>query len=277
MYLGTGTLPVPGLRISEGAVAPGSAQGWHCVDWRQGSSLARPLQAGTGNIDPLTHRFHMTHFLISLLVTLSLWPGHALVYRLMCLRYGHVAMSACVVSGRYAFARARLLIAALFLPVFLFMLARQEALHWLAFCYLLTMLTLTDVQMRLLPDYLLVPLLLVGLVAVMARMPDLPVAGTALIAFAGTGVLAALCVAVQRLIGREGLATGDLKLITILAVWFSYERLPLVLLLASFAGLVYILVIRFATGEQLRAIAFGPWLACGALAVHLSNGLTSFR
>lgn len=212
----------------------------------------------------------MEKFLFSVLVALSLWPAYALLCVGLRWRYGHVAVADCIVADNRAFAYMRLLVAGIAMPVFLHMLTRGQALHWLVFFYLLALLTLADIQMRLLPDYLLVLLLAVGLIALVAGLPQMPALRFALPVFVGAAMIVPLCMVVQAGGGRPGLAAGDVKLIAVLTLWFPYNQLPVVLFVASLAGLVYILVIRCIAGVLPRTIAFGPCLALGALAVHLS-------
>ncbi len=212
----------------------------------------------------------MNQFLFSVLVALSLWPAYALLCAILRWRYGRAAVADCIVAGNKAFVCLRLLMVGIAVPVFLHLLVHGQTQHWLVFFYLLALLTLADIQMRLLPDYLLVVLLVVGLFALAAGLPHMPPPHFALPAFVGAAMVALFCMFVQAGGGRAGLAAGDLKLIAVLTLWFPYNQLPVVLFVASFAGLVYILMIRCMTGARLRTIAFGPCLALGALAVHVS-------
>ena len=214
----------------------------------------------------------MSGIVVSFVLALSLWPAYFLLVRVLRWRYGRARIAACVVLAPNTFWRARLLLIIVALPVFLLVWLRGEAPHWLIFCYGLALLTLADLQMRLLPDYLLAILLGVGLLALALRLPGMPSPGPTLLLFMLVCAGAILFMKAQlAFCGCVGLAWGDLKLIAVLTVWLSYEQLPLALLVASLTGLVYILVKRWVVGADLRAIAFGPCLAFGALAVHLSG------
>lgn len=214
----------------------------------------------------------MSGIVVSFVLALSLWPAYFLLVRVLCWRYGRTRIVACIVMAPGSFYRARVQLTAVALPVFLLVWLRGEAPHWLIFCYGLALLTLADMQMRLLPDYLLVILLWVGLIALALRLPGMPSSGPALLLFVLICFGAILFMKAQlAFCGRVGLAWGDLKLIAVLTVWLPYEQLPLALLVASLTGLVYILVKRWVVGADLRAIAFGPCLAFGALTVHLST------
>lgn len=210
-------------------------------------------------------------FLLSVLMACSLWPAYALLCAVLRWRYGHAAVAACVVTAGWRFTGILLLIVGIALPVFLYLLTCEWSRQWLLFFYLLALLTLADIQMRLLPDYLLALLLLVGLLSIVAGLPDTPTPAHALPAFAVTVPVVLLCIRRCEAVGsRPALAAGDLKMIAVLTLWFPYNQLLLLLCVACFAGLVYILVIRCITGALLRTIAFGPCLALGALAMHVS-------
>ena len=214
----------------------------------------------------------MTNRVLSVLMALSLWPAYALLCVLLFRRYGHAVVAGCVVTAGRRFKCIRLFIMGIALPVFLCLFSRGQALHWVLFFYLLALLTLADIQIRLLPDYLLVLLLAVGVLAMVAGLPQMPVPRVALPAFGVAALVVLLCMKIGDAGGGAGLAAGDLKLIAVLALWFPYNQLLVVLFVASFAGLVYILVVRCMTGALLRTIAFGPCLALGALAMHVSCG-----
>ena len=209
-------------------------------------------------------------FLLSVLMACSLWPAYALLRAVLRWRYGRAAVAACIVTAGWRFMGILLLIAGIALPVFLYLLTCQQSLHWLLFFYLLALLTLADIQMRLLPDYLLAVLLVAGLLAMLAGLPQTPALDPALRAFAVAALAGLLCMLREAAGKRSALAAGDLKMIAVLTLWFPYNQLLLLLCVACFAGLVYILVIRCITGALLRTIAFGPCLALGALAVHVS-------
>jgi len=214
----------------------------------------------------------MSGIVVSFVLALSLWPAYFLLVKVLRWRYGRARIAACIVLPPRAFWRARLLLAIVAQPIFLLVWLRGETPHWLIFCYGLALLALADMQMRLLPDYLLAILLWVGLLALALRLPGMPPPGPALLLFVLACAGAILFMKAQlAFCGRVGLAWGDLKLIAVLTVWLPYEQLPLALLVASLTGLVYILVKRWVVGTDLRAIAFGPCLAFGALAVHLSG------
>ncbi len=214
----------------------------------------------------------MKVFLCAFLLAFSLWPVYALLLGVLCRRYGYDAVLACVVVEPAVFFRIRLAASALAQCLFLYLLCTNESWHWLFFFYLMLLLCLVDVQLRLLPDYVLACLVTLGLLAHVMSLPDMPRLETLLPGLGGTIVIALLLTALGRLDAdaEPWLAAGDIKLFVVLSVWFPYEQLPMVLLLASFSGLVYILVKECATGVKPRTLAFGPCLTLGSIVVHLA-------
>jgi leader peptidase (prepilin peptidase)/N-methyltransferase len=130
-----------------------------------------------------------------------------------------------------------------------------------------TLLTLAAIDWRdgVLPDVLTLPLL--------AAAPFLAggdwrshVIGAA----AGFAVLAGVAWLYRRLRGRDGLGMGDAKLFAALGAWTGWQGLPEVLLIASLAGLLFVLVrSRNTPLEATSRIAFGPFLALGGWIVWL--------
>lgn len=217
----------------------------------------------------LTAWHGMRAVLVSLCLGASVWPAYRLLFIVMACHYGDGLRACLRHTDRVAF-RYGLVVALSAVLCFWLMQARHDAWQWLCFGYLMALLCLCDIQLRLLPDALLAMLLGVACLGVPdGSQPPRVVALALMVALYAVGRVA---VAIGRaLMGAEALGRGDIKLIAVLAVWFPYEQLPLVLLVASFAGLVYILAMRLHTGATMRTIAFGPCLACGALAVHLAT------
>lgn len=123
----------------------------------------------------------------------------------------------------------------------------------------LVLLARIDLKERRLPDPVTLPLILSGLVLALWRDP----------ASISTHVIGAVVAyAIFALIGHiyfskrgvEGLGLGDAKLFAAAGAWLGWESLPLVLLIASSAGLAQALLLPT---SRFGNIAFGPWLAAG--------------
>ena len=140
---------------------------------------------------------------------------------------------------------------------------------WMAALYCATLLVLArvDAQTRLLPDVLTLPLLWAGLLfhwsGGWVELDD-AVAGAA----AGYGVLWLIWAAFRGCSGRDGIGFGDLKLAAANGAWLGVEALPWALLVASLSACLAAVFGR-ASGrlKRFEAVAFGPYLALGAILV----------
>ncbi len=141
---------------------------------------------------------------------------------------------------------------------------------WLtpAICLLLASLValaFIDLDTRLLPDNLTLPLawvgLLVNLDGGLAPLPDAVIG-----AIAGYLSLWSVYHLFKLLTGKEGMGFGDFKLLAALGAWLGWKLLLPILLAASFSGaIVGISLILFAGHDRAKPIPFGPWLVLGGL------------
>lgn len=142
---------------------------------------------------------------------------------------------------------------------------------WLAVTVGLTAVLLAiaaiDLRTRRIPDTLSLPLLAAGLAVAWVwpgltdtRFPDHLIG-----AAAGFALFAAIGEVIFRRTGQEALGLGDAKLFGAAGAWLGWQALPPVLLIASLTGLGLAML----TGRAQRgaALAFGPWIALGFLAV----------
>ncbi len=138
----------------------------------------------------------------------------------------------------------------------------------------LLVLAVIDLEHRLLPDALTLPLLWLGLLYnLRGGFVDLHAA----VLGAAFGYLALwLVLQLARLILRkEAMGYGDLKLLAALGAWLGWQLLPAVVFLASCTGAVVGLLL-LATGrlQQGRPVSFGPYLAlAGWLALYHAEWL----
>lgn len=115
-----------------------------------------------------------------------------------------------------------------------------------------------------LPNLITLPLLAAGLVWAFGTSEDfyIHLLGAAL----GYGAFWAVEVAYRLIRKRDGLGRGDAKLLAVGGAWCGAWALPVIVLIASLAALVYLLP----KGENRNAkIPFGPFLAIGIAAVWL--------
>ncbi len=129
---------------------------------------------------------------------------------------------------------------------------------------------LIDIERLQLPDMITWPLVAAGLG--WAFESGAPSPESALIgAMSGYAVFVGISWAYRQRRGREGLGLGDAKLFAAAGAWLGWTALPFVALLASGAGLVFILA-RSHLHKVSRSslpVAFGPFIAGGFWALWL--------
>lgn len=109
-------------------------------------------------------------------------------------------------------------------------------------------LSVIDICSFRLPDWLTLPLIPAGLLAAWWLGDGIlwHLAG-AIIGYAG---LVALELAYRSVRGRDGLGRGDAKLLAVGGAWCGAALLPVILLVASIAGLVWALALRLMAGRS---------------------------
>ncbi|CBW73855.1 Type 4 prepilin peptidase pilD [Mycetohabitans rhizoxinica HKI 454] len=150
------------------------------------------------------------------------------------------------------------------------------ALIAFAFCAALLAMSAIDLETKLLPDSLTLPLLWAGLLinlhAVFAPL-DAAVIGAA----AGYLSLWAVYWLFKLVRGAEGIGYGDFKLFAAIGAWFGWSPLLQVILVASVCGAIVGLGATLAKRMRLEEpLPFGPFLA-GAAVLTLFGGTPLYR
>ena len=133
---------------------------------------------------------------------------------------------------------------------------------WCIFSATLLALALIDWDTTLLPDDLTLPLLWLGLVA--AEMHWIPVTLSAALWGALGGYLSLWSIywVFKLITGKEGMGYGDFKLFAVLGVWFGWQTLLPMILMASIIGAVIGIAMKVFSGlREGGYIPFGPFLA----------------
>ncbi len=147
----------------------------------------------------------------------------------------------------------------------------------LVFAWAVIALAFIDLDTFYLPDDITLPLIWLGLLANMGgAFVDLQ---TAVIgAIAGYLSLWSVYWAFKLATGKEGMGYGDFKLLAAIGAWLGWKMLPVVILLASFAGAVVgISLMVFARHGRNVPIPFGPYLVLGGLiAMFWGDALTRY-
>lgn len=148
--------------------------------------------------------------------------------------------------------------------------ASLAALLWACLASTLVSLALMDWDTTLLPDWVVWPLGLVGLLSSYAgfTLQSLPVsvASAAMV----LGLFSGLARVFQRLKGMSGIGGGDLKLLAALATWFGVINVLYIVFWASLITVVWYFVWRRFKGMSAQAEwPFGPAIVIAALAWSL--------
>ena len=147
-----------------------------------------------------------------------------------------------------------------------------------------SLLTLTaiDLDHKLLPDIITLPLLWLGLLVSLfgfgweGRPAFADLRSAVIGAAAGYLSLWLLYHAFRLLTGKEGMGYGDFKLLGALGAWLGWQGLPLIILLSTVvgAGLGVVMIIAGKRDRQTQ-IPFGPYLAAaGWIAMLWGNDIT---
>ena len=137
---------------------------------------------------------------------------------------------------------------------------------YLLFGHILIVISFIDLEIFILPDIYTLPASAAALLAAVFFL-DLTWSTSLIGALAGSGAFLAIQKSYKWLKGREGLGTGDIKLMFLLGALLGWQALPLVVFMSAVSGLVvslFYLTRAQAKGLQ-TAIPFGPFLSLGGM------------
>jgi leader peptidase (prepilin peptidase)/N-methyltransferase len=136
-----------------------------------------------------------------------------------------------------------------------------QALAVCIFTWLLLGLVFIDLDYQILPDNLLLPLTGLGLGLSLSNFFTTPSA--AIIGLlAGYLSLWLVTMLFKLCTGKEGMGSGDFKLLAALGAWCGWQLLPLILFIASALGsLIGISLVLAGKHHYQQPLAFGPYLA----------------
>ena len=130
----------------------------------------------------------------------------------------------------------------------------------LAFCALLVIVTLTDLERRVIPNSVLLAGAVVAIA--IAAIADPAGLGTRAIAAVGAGGLLFLVA----LAYPRGMGMGDVKLVAVMGLYLGRAVAPALLIGFAAGALVGLtLIARRGTAARKRAVPFGPFLALGGI------------
>ena len=144
--------------------------------------------------------------------------------------------------------------------------ATPTGLAWCGFSAAIVALALIDWDTTLLPDDITLPLLWAGLIAAALRWTSVPLTQALWGAVAGYMSLWLVYQGFKRLTGKEGMGFGDFKLFAALGVWFGWQALVPIILMASVIGAIVGITMKLTSGlREGGHIPFGPFLAGAGL------------
>jgi leader peptidase (prepilin peptidase)/N-methyltransferase len=132
--------------------------------------------------------------------------------------------------------------------------------------WFLIALSLIDLDHKLLPDNLTLPLMWLGLLLALIEINGAPLftdlRASVIGAAAGYLSLWSVFQLFRLLTGKEGMGYGDFKLLAALGAWLGWQVLPLIVVLSAAVGSV-VGIGLIMTGQRSRQaeIPFGPYLA----------------
>ena len=131
----------------------------------------------------------------------------------------------------------------------------------LLFTWTLICLAFIDLDHKLLPDDLTMPLLWLGLTCnLFSFFTDIN--SSIIGAILGYGVLWAVFQIFKLITGKEGMGYGDFKLLAVIGAWCGWQFLPQTILVSSILGsIIGLLQLVISKQGKNTAIPFGPYLA----------------
>lgn len=150
----------------------------------------------------------------------------------------------------------------------------------LLFVCALIVISFIDLDVRIVPDVISLPGILLGFVLSVigyftgrGEPSIIPTPSSSLLGIlTGGGFLLATAWVYEKLTGVEGMGGGDIKLLAMIGAFLGWPSIPLTLFFASLVGSIVGIVLMLATGAGRRlALPFAPFLCSGAV-VYLFFG-----
>lgn len=150
----------------------------------------------------------------------------------------------------------------------------------------LIVITFIDLDVRIVPDVISLPGIVLGLLfAIVNRhilvdyLSALPSPVSSLLGIVvGGGTLLLVAWVYQLLTGREGMGGGDIKLLAMIGAFLGWPFVPLTLFSASLTGSLIGLLLMLKKGvDSQYALPFAPFLCLGALfAIFFGEQIIAF-
>jgi leader peptidase (prepilin peptidase)/N-methyltransferase len=152
-----------------------------------------------------------------------------------------------------------------------------QTLSALFFTWIIITLTFIDIDYHLLPDQLTFLLLWIGLFSsifnLFCNSHDAILGG-----IIGYIIFASIQGLFKLITGKDGMGQGDFKFLAALGTFMGWRMLPIIILLASFSGIVFTITQMIIKKEyKSMPLPFGPYLAAaGWCALLFGNDIMQY-
>lgn len=153
-------------------------------------------------------------------------------------------------------------------------------LWFILFMCPLIVISIIDFQLKIIPDVISLPFILVGIAVV--QYQEFPHWWEAL-KFSGIGILGGggslllLAEVMSRLLKKDAMGGGDIKLTAMLGAFLGFKALVFIFFVSSVLALVYAILSKVLIKNKDPQIPFGPFLSMGGIIFWLyGHALTDF-
>lgn len=141
-----------------------------------------------------------------------------------------------------------------------------DFLLYFIFISALVTVTFIDIDLQIIPDVISLPGIPIGIAASLI-LTTISFKDSLIGALVGGGSLFLVAWGYHRITGKEGMGGGDIKLLAMIGAFIGWQGVFFTIFLASATGSVIgAILMLFARKDLKFAVAFGPFLALGALA-----------
>jgi leader peptidase (prepilin peptidase)/N-methyltransferase len=143
-----------------------------------------------------------------------------------------------------------------------------SAQFFLFFLFSASLVTIAfiDLHHRIIPDILSLSLLILGFIASLFHLIEIPWLDSVVGILGGGGFFYLIAVLFEKLTGREGMGGGDIKMLAMIGAWTGWRALPSIILISSLGGILIGGISLLLARRGMRSkIPFGPFLSLGTL------------
>jgi leader peptidase (prepilin peptidase)/N-methyltransferase len=138
-------------------------------------------------------------------------------------------------------------------------------LIYLAFFASLTLVSFIDLPLRIIPDVISLPGIVIGLVISFLH-PQMSVKDSLIGVLLGGGSLYVVASVYHVITKREGMGGGDVKLLAMIGAFIGWKGVLFTILCSSFIGTVVgVTLMLVSSADSKYAVPFGPFLSLGAV------------